>query len=183
MPGPRRDHIDFRHSTVHGPVQGQGIQYNNDNRTFVAPAEPDHARLGGDALLIRDYRSAVHHFSHAIRGDPQRASHHYYLSLANLGGHHPCALSEARVRLSLDALGHALTALPSCAYARVADLLIRDALASRYGEGRTALTPQERRLVHRAGKRHARELTTHVPAPENAWWRALHARVPGPYEG
>ncbi|MFD5633617.1 hypothetical protein ACFWJM_05655 [Streptomyces sp. NPDC127077] len=183
MPGDQRDHIDFRQSTLNGPAQGQGIQFN-DYRTIVERvAEPDHARLGVKALRIRDYPTAVRHLGRAIEHDPERAANHYYLSLANLGGVHPCVLKVDTARLSLEHLNRALTALPSCTYARVTYLLIHDSLASRYGNGRKTLSQAEKQLVRQAGKRHAQEITTHVPAPDNAWWRALSTLVPDAHEG
>ncbi|MFJ9121916.1 hypothetical protein ACIRJO_41105 [Streptomyces sp. NPDC102394] len=130
MTGSLHDHSDFRGATFHGPVQEHGIQYNDYRTVTARAAEPDHAQLGVQALRIRDYRAAARHFGRAIEHDPERAAHRYYLSLAMLGGVHPCVLRADTVQLSLESLSRAFTVLPSCAYARQLQLALLTVPAS-----------------------------------------------------
>lgn len=171
----RGDRIQFSGASS-GPVLGKGIQYN-DYRVIGAPPEAvDYLRRGINCLDAFDHKSAEECFRRFISERPRDASGHYYLAIALLAGRDPRDHYAHTVEAAMKHLEQAVSLDNSSHHARLARLLVRDALLSRYGKNRKRLTASEGNLVRRVSPGHIQELLRHIPARESVWWRALAAR-------
>jgi hypothetical protein len=153
--------------------QNANLIQNADQIIYqVGTPERNHFEVGLRALAAGYYAEARSSLAEALRDAPANAHTRYSLALSMLDGKRPHMHSINQVGVIREHLAHARE-LPQ---AEVLMALVNEDHGLHWRKG-VRLPPRLAALIGSLGAAQARDITTHVPAPECAVWRALASRT------